>query len=154
MFSKIEIKEIKNYINKTSKKTKIYIGTDSTKLKKKRVRYATVVVIHQENSKGCKIFGSISYEKDIDYKASKPFNRMMNETYKSAEIYLELANVIGERHKELHLDINKDEKHGSSIAFSASVGYIKGVCGLNPKAKPSEESFAASCVADKWCKEG
>ena len=152
MFSEKEIKEIKEFIKKTDKDTKIYIGTDSTKLKKKKVRYATVVVIHQSGIKGCKIFGYTSFEKDIDYKANKPFNRMMSETYKSAELYLELANTIGNRYNEVHLDINKEEIHGSSVAINAAIGYIQGVCGIVPKSKPAENSFAASCVADKWCK--
>ena len=154
MFTSSELETIKGFISNTSLDTKIYIGTDSTKLKKKNVRFATVVVIHQNGSRGCKIFGYTSFEKDIDFKANRPFNRMMNETYKTAEVYLELADTIGERFHEIHLDINTEEKHGSSVALSAAVGYIKGVCGINPITKPSEGSFAASCVADKLCKEG
>jgi len=151
MFNEMEMKIIKNYIEKSSINTKIYIGTDSTKLKHKKVRYATVVVVH-ENNKGCKIFGSTSYEKDIDYKPNRPFNRMMNETMKSAETYLQLASSIGKRYNELHLDINPEEQHGSSVAVSSAIGYIKGVCSIFPKTKPSENSFAASVVADKWLK--
>jgi len=152
MFNEKEISEIKDFINKTSMDTKIYIGTDSTKIKKKKVRYATVVIVHQDGMKGCKIFGSFSFDKDIDYKPNRPFNRMMQETYKTAEIYLELANIIGKRYHEVHLDINPDKTHGSSVAVQAATGYIQGVCQMKAIVKPAGDSFAASVVADKWLK--
>ena len=152
MFTDNEILEIKEFIQNTSSDSKIYIGTDSQRMKKKKVRYASVVVIHHNSSNGCKIFGTTNIEKMIPEKKSRPFSRMMNETYKTAELYLLLEDVLLERDVEIHLDVNPDKLHGSSIAVSSAVGYITGVIGLVPKTKPSEYSFAASCVADKWCK--
>lgn len=153
MFTKEELKEIKDFIGSSSLDSKIYIGTDSTRLRKSKVRYATVVVIHFDGCRGAKIFGYTDIEKAIKEKANRPFNRMMSETMKSAELYLELADVIGSRYNEVHLDINQDAMHGSSVALSSAVGYIQGVCGVIPVTKPAESSFAASCVADKWCRQ-
>lgn len=75
---------------------------------------------------------------------------MMMECYKTAELYLELQECFGKRNVEVHLDIAKDEKYGSSCALSSAMGYIKGVCNVVPISKPAENSFAASIVADKF----
>lgn len=152
MFTKEELKEIKNFISSSSLSSKIYIGTDSQKKKHGKTRYATVIVVHYNGNNGAKIFGTIDTEKDIKEAKNRPFNRMMKETYKTAEIYLELSNSIGKRYCEVHLDINEDENYGSHIALQSAVGYIKGVLGIIPITKPAEKSFAASCVADHWCK--
>lgn len=153
MFNKEELKEIKEFIGSSSLQSKIYIGTDSQKKKHGKTRYATVVVIHYNGNNGAKIFGTVSTEKDVKEVKNRPFVRMMNETYKTAELYLELAKCIGPRYSEVHLDINTNEKCGSHVALSAAVGYIKGVLGIVPITKPAEKSFAASCVADHWCKQ-
>lgn len=152
MFTDEEIKEIKKYIENTTSKTKIYVGTDSQKLKHSRTRYATVIVIHYDGHCGAKIFGTVSIEKDIKEKKNRPFMRMMNEVYKTSDVYLKIVDSIGSRYSEIHLDINPDENYGSNIALTSAVGYIKGVLGVTPITKPAERSFAASCVADKWCK--
>lgn len=154
MFSQQELQEIKEYIKNTPKDTDIYIGTDSHKGRKNKVtRYATVVVIHPSKRNGAKIFGTITTEKDVQEKKNRPFNRMMNEAFKSTELYLELADTIQERKCELHLDINPDEVHGSHVAHQSAIGYVKGVAGLTPVVKPSDRSFAASVCADKWVKQ-
>jgi predicted RNase H-related nuclease YkuK (DUF458 family) len=72
----------------------------------------------------------------------------MNEVYKAAEMYLELAEAIGDRECEVHIDINPNEKHGSSCVISEAVGYIRGMTGVTPKVKP--QAWAASICADKF----
>jgi len=148
MFTEKEIIEIKDFISNVSEESSIYIGTDSKKMKSKKTRYATVVVIHYDSNNGAKIFGTITIEKDIKEKLSKPFARMMAECYKTAEMYLALKDCFGKRKVEVHLDIAKDEKFGSNCALSSAMGYIKGVCDVTAKHKPAENSFAASVVAD------
>lgn len=150
MFNTEELKEIKDFIRNSSEDSSIYIGTDSKRQKNKKTRYATVVVIHYGSNNGAKVFGYISLEKDIKEKLNRPFSRMLNETYKTAELYLELQDTFGKRNVEVHLDIAKDEKYGSNCALSAAMGYIKGVCNIVPISKPAENSFAASIVADKF----
>ena len=73
---------------------------------------------------------------------------MLFRSYKAAELYLELAESIGERHCEVHIDINPNEKHGSSCVIQEAVGYIRGMTGVTPKVKP--EAWAASIAADKF----
>jgi predicted RNase H-related nuclease YkuK (DUF458 family) len=45
------------------------------------------------------------------------------------------------------LDINPDEKYGSSCVVQEAVGYIRGMCNVVPMVKP--RAFAASYCADR-----
>ena len=71
----------------------------------------------------------------------------MNEVYRASEMYLQLADVIGDRHCEVHLDINPDILHGSSCVVTQAIGYIRGTCNIIPMVKP--DAFAASYAADR-----
>ena len=67
---------------------------------------------------------------------------------KVAELYLKLGDILEDREVEIHLDINPDEKHGSSCVISEAIGYIKGMCNVTPLVKPN--SWAASHCADRF----
>jgi predicted RNase H-related nuclease YkuK (DUF458 family) len=130
--------------------TKIYIGSDSARYRKGDVwhaEYCTVVVVHYDGNRGCKVFGQLESERDYDQKKDKPRMRLMNEVMRTAQMYLDLEEVIGYRDVQIHLDINPDEKHGSSCVISEAVGYIKGFCNVVPFVKPN--AFAASIAADR-----
>ena len=71
----------------------------------------------------------------------------MTEVYKIADLYLQLADVLEDRHVEVHLDINPDEKYGSSCVVQEAIGYIRGMCNVIPMVKP--RAFAASYCADR-----
>jgi predicted RNase H-related nuclease YkuK (DUF458 family) len=73
--------------------------------------------------------------------------RLMNEVMRTAQMFLDLEDAIGDRHCEIHLDINPNEKFGSSCVISEAVGYIKGFCNVIPFVKP--RAFAASIAADR-----
>ena len=96
---------------------------------------------------GCKIFGKVTTERDYDKRHDRPSFRLMNEVYKASEMYLELADAIGDRHAEVHLDINPDYVHGSSCVVTQAIGYVLGTCNVKPMIKP--EAFAASYAADR-----
>lgn len=148
---KLNIQEVKRFIEAQSPQTKIYLGADSARYKSKGKWYADytiAVVIHIDGCHGCKIFGEVQTELDYDAKSSKPSMRLMNEVYKVAEVYQKLVDVIGDRQVEIHLDINPDEKHNSSIVIQQAVGYIKGMCNVVPMVKP--KAFAASYAADRF----
>lgn len=147
----MDIDEVREYIRSTSQNSKIYIGCDSERFRHKDswyADYASVVVIHIDGKHGCKIFGRITRELDYDRKVSRPAMRLMNEAYKVQELYSQLQEVIGKRFCELHLDINPDERYGSSCAVTQAIGYIMGTCNMKPKIKP--QSFAASIAADRF----
>ena len=150
---KFNIQEIKDYIQ-DNPDAMIFIGCDSQKIsskkrkklkiKHKTARFVTAVVVYQKDKN--KIFFEVSKERDIDIKPGKPFNRMMNEVYKTAEITLELMDVLIDRTFQIHLDISTEEYNGSNVAMSAAIGYIWGVIGVEPVLKPN--SWVASTVSD------
>ena len=72
----------------------------------------------------------------------------MNEVYKAVDVYLELIDAIGDRESHIHLDLNVSEKHGSSCVTQEAIGYVRGVCGIEPNVKPT--AFAASYAADRF----
>lgn len=150
MQNKFNIEEVKKFIENSSLETKIYIGSDSERFRKKNLWYAdytTAIVVHIDGNKGCRVFGYSEVERDYDQNKNKPRMRLMNEVMRTASMYLELHDAIGERKFELHLDINPDEIHGSSCVIQEAVGYIRGMCNVIPMVKPS--SFAASFCADR-----
>ena len=147
---KINIDEVKQFIEAQSPETKIYIGGDSERLIIDDVWYADytlAVVVHIDCKHGCKIFGETVRERDFDQKKSKPRMRLMSEVYKIAELYLKLQDVLEDREVEVHLDINPNEMYGSSCVVNEAVGYIRGMCNVVPLVKP--KAFAASYCADR-----
>ena len=142
---KINIEEVKNFIESQSPNTKIYIGADSERFligKDWYADYTLAVVVHINGNSGCKIFGEVQRERDYDQKKNRPRMRLMNEVYKLAELYQKLHDVLEDREVEVHLDINPNEMHGSSCVINEAVGYIRGMCNVVPLVKPN--AFAAS----------
>ena len=150
MLKKIDINEVKQFIESQGPNTKIYIGADSERFAIGRDWYADytlAVVVHIDGNNGCKIFGEVQRERDFDQKKNKPRMRLMTEVYKIAELYLKLAEVLEGRDVQVHLDINPNEMHGSSCVINEAVGYIRGTCNVVPMVKPN--AFAASYCADR-----
>ena len=149
MFSQDELEEIKDYLINVEDNSKVYVGCDSLKYKKGKTwyaRYTTVLVVHIASSKGCKVFGYSERERDYDPKKEKPRMRLMNEAYKTTQLYMEFAEELEDFEVELHLDINPDKKHNSSIVINEATGYVVGMTGLEAKVKP--HAWASSYCAD------
>jgi predicted RNase H-related nuclease YkuK (DUF458 family) len=147
---KFDIQEVKDFINAQGPDTKVYLGADSERVRINGVwyaDYALAVVVHIDGQHGCKIFGYIDREIDYDHKKSKPAMRLMTEVMKVSELYQTMQDVLMDRHVEVHLDINRDEKHGSSCVVQQAMGYIKGTCNMTPMIKPNAP--AASFCADR-----
>ena len=151
MSREFNIEEVKEFIRNSSTVSNIYIGADSERYRgrddKWYAEYTVAIVVHLDGSRGCKVFGKVSSERDYDKRHDRPAYRLMNEVYRASEMYLELFEAIGDRHCEVHLDINPNEMHGSSCVIQQATGYIRGMCGFAPKVKP--EAFAASYAADR-----
>jgi predicted RNase H-related nuclease YkuK (DUF458 family) len=145
-----DIEQVKQFIVEQSPETKVYLGADSERLNVRGIWYADytlAVVVHIDGKHGCKIFGDIQRERDYDQKANKPAMRLMNEVYKVSELFQQLADVLEDRHVEVHLDINPNDKYASNIVVSQAIGYIKGTCNITAQVKP--DAFAASYAADR-----
>ncbi len=153
----MNITEVSEYIRSSSKESRIYIGSDSTRFKRLNrdtgikewwSEYCTVVVIHIDSKRGCKIFSKRVIERDYDAKASKPRMRLLNEVTKSIDLYTELSECIGTRHTEIHIDVNPDEKFGSSCVINEALGYVRSMTPVDAKCKPA--GWAASIAADRF----
>lgn len=147
---KINLEEVKAFIEKQGPDTKIYLGADSERFELNKQWYADytlAVVVHIDGRHGCKIFGEVQRERDYDQKKNKPAMRLMNEVYKVADMFHALQDVLQDRYVEVHLDINPNEIYGSSCVVQQAIGYIKGTCNVVPMVKP--KAFAASYAADR-----
>jgi predicted RNase H-related nuclease YkuK (DUF458 family) len=147
---KFNIQEVKDYIRQCSPETRIYLGADSERVSvsgKWYADYTLAIVVHIDGKHGCKIFGDVQRERDYDQKADKPALRLMQEVYKVSDLFHELADVLQDRHVEVHLDINPQERYKSSAVVQQAVGYIKGTCNIDAQVKP--QAFAASYAADR-----
>lgn len=146
----MDLQQVKHFIIDSSDSTCIYIGVDSERVivnEQWFADYTTAVVVHRDGKRGCKIFGGVTRERDYDQRKDRPAYRLMNEVYKASELYMQLIDAIGDRHCEVHLDINPDLLHGSSCVLNQAVGYIRGTCNIVPMVKPN--AFAASYAADR-----
>ena len=147
---KLDINQVRDFIQAQSLETKVYIGGDSRRFRKNgqwHAEYTLAIVVHIDGKHGCKIFGESSTEIDYDQKRSRPSMRLMNEVYKISELYLKLHEVLEDREVAVHLDINPNEMYGSSCVVQQAIGYIRGTCNVIPMVKPN--AWAASYAADR-----
>lgn len=136
--------DAKEAIKRSSADSSVYIGCDSIRFKKNGVwyaKYATVVVVHKESRRGCNVF----YDAQIlrDYGDLK--TRLLTETNFAIQAATDVLDELGERHLEIHLDLNGDPRHKSNIAVREAVGWVMGM-GFEAKIKPY--GWAATHAAD------
>jgi uncharacterized protein len=139
------IEKAKQAIRESSRQSSVYIGCDSIRYKKNKhwyAKYSTVIIVHMDSKHGCRLFHS---SVDLpDYGNLK--QRLLNEVNYAVDAASEIIDVLGDRHMEIHLDINPNPKHKSSVAVKEALGWVKGSLGLDAVIKP--HSFAATHAAD------
>ena len=79
--------------------------------------------------------------------ATNPRMRLVQEAYKAVDIASQIVDVVGDRHFEVHLDLNTNPKHKSNLAVKEALGLVLGRLGFDAKLKP--EAWASSTAADK-----
>lgn len=150
MFDDKKLEELIDLLATLDSNTKIYLGCDSVRVKRKGKKpiavFATVAIVHKNGNKGCKIFSVVDSEPDYDLKPSRPKLRMLNEVQKVCSLATQLLPFIDEFDVEVHLDISQDPNQGSNCAAKEALGYVMATIGIEPKLKP--ESFASSFGAD------
>ena len=139
------IEQAKQAILESSPSSSVYIGCDSIRFRKNNMwyaKYSTVVIVHMDSKKGCKLFHeSVDMP---DYGNIK--QRLLMEVQLAVTTATDVLDVLGERHMEIHLDINPNPAHKSNVAVKEALGWVKGSLGLDAKIKPS--AFAATHAAD------
>ena len=146
----INIDEVAAFAETCDSNTKLFIGCDSERFRLNEIWYAdyiTVVAVHVNGNNGCKIFGAVDRARDYDQRCDRPRMRLMNEVHRVSELYLRLVDKVPYE-IEVHLDINPNEMHKSSIVINEAIGYIRGMCGVIPFVKPN--AWAASSCADRY----
>lgn len=139
------IEDAKQAILESSPQSSVYIGCDSIRFRKNNqwhARYSTVVILHMDSKHGCRLFHDTVDMPDF----GNLKQRLLNEVQMAVMAATEIIEVLGDRHMEIHLDINPDPKHKSSVAVREALGWVKGSLGLDAKIKPA--SFAATHAAD------
>ena len=137
--------EAKQAILNSSPQSSVYIGCDSIRFRKNKqwyAKYSTVIIVHMDSKKGCRL-----YHESVDmpdYGNLK--QRLLMEVQLAVAAATEVIEVIGNRHMEVHLDINPDPRHKSNVAVKEALGWVKGSLNLDAKIKPA--SFAATHAAD------
>jgi predicted RNase H-related nuclease YkuK (DUF458 family) len=143
--------EAKKAIRESSKSSSIYIGADSIRYKKNGnwwAKYATVIVLHQDSKRGCKLFHS--YVDMQDFGSIK--QRLLNEVMYAIEATYAVVDDVESRHLELHIDINPSPRHKSNVALKEALGWVKGSLGIDAVIKPN--AWAATHAADHLVRRG
>lgn len=146
--TKTYIERAKEAILSSSPESSVYIGTDSKRFKRNGLwyaRYMTVIIVHRDSSKGCQLFYDAQIMQDWGSDKS-PKQRLLNEVMFAVNAAFEVLDVIGDRHYEVHLDLNPNQKYKSSVAVKEALGYVRGNLGIEAKIKP--DAFAAMHAAD------
>ena len=135
-----DVEEVRSFIEQTSEESAIYVGCDSRQFRSKTI-FVTVVVVHINSNHGAKIFWKVDRVKRI----ASIRQRLLEEVSRAVYVALMIADVVGDRPFEVHLDINPNPDHRSSVMVKEAVGYVLAQ-GLKPVLKP--DAIAASAVAD------
>lgn len=137
--------EARKAILESSPDSSVYIGADSIRYKKKDkwfAKYSTVIILHMDSKRGCRLFHeSVDMP---DYGNLK--QRLLTEVQFAVAAATEIIDVVGDRHIEIHLDINPNPQHKSNVAVKEALGWVKGSLNMDAKIKPA--SFAATHAAD------
>ena len=150
MFSAEDKVTITQYLHDMPANSSVYIGADSVKFKRKGLwyaRYTVAFIVHIGSKHGGKIFHATETERDYDPKKEKPRMRLMNEVYRAVGVYMDFAEVLEDLPVEIHIDINSDLNHNSSIVLREALGYVKGMTGIEGVPKP--DAWAASHAGDR-----
>ncbi len=148
MFNFTEKQEIIEYLQNTE--GNVYIGCDSVRKKARDhitwvAEYSVTFCVHINNANGCKIF-YYKEKEPIFGDPKKPGQRLMNEVFKTVELYKEFEYELIDRDVEIHLDVNPLDEFASSKVVKQAKGYVLGVIGIDPQLKP--DAYAASYAAD------
>src|ERR1041384_8485826 len=130
--------DAKEAIRQSSPESSVYIGCDSVRFKKEGrwfARYATAIIVHKDSCHGCKIFYHAETIPDFGRTTEGLKNRLLTEVNYAVMAATDILPVLGDRHLEVHLDVNPDPKHKSNIAAKEALGWVLGM-GLDAKIKP------------------
>jgi predicted RNase H-related nuclease YkuK (DUF458 family) len=137
--------KVRQAILDSSPQSSVYVGCDSIRFKKRDkwyAKYSTVVVLHVDSNRGCKLFHETVNLPD--YGNIK--QRLMTEVTFAIAAVEEILSVVGTRKLSIHLDLNPNPEHKSNVAVKEALGYVRGQLGIDAVIKPN--AWAATHCAD------
>lgn len=137
--------KVRQAILDSSLQSSVYVGCDSIRFKKHGkwyAKYSTVVALHVDSNRGCKLFHETVDL--LDYGNIK--QRLMTEVTFAIAAVEEILPVVGSRKLSIHLDLNPNPEHKSNVAVKEALGYVRGQLGIEAVIKP--DAWAASHCAD------
>lgn len=144
------IEKAREAIKASSNESSIYVGCDSDRFKKKGlwyIKFATVIIIHKDSKHGAVIHHNVEVLRDYSNSLKM---KLLQEVQYAIDATCSIIDVIGDRHLEIHLDLNGNPKHKSNEAVKEALGYVKGMFGFDAKIKPNAP--AASYAGDHICR--
>lgn len=156
--------EVRDYIaTHTNAQTRYYVGADSSAFRKFDPKtgknewfaeYTLAFAVHRHTEggigQGVKCFGESVVERVYDKNRGRPAGRLMRECVLLSEFFLKLYPLLEDKEFiELHMDISKDKKNGSSCIVEQAIGYLKGICGNLAVVKVKNDAHCASFLADR-----
>lgn len=150
--NKYSIEHIRARVAEAGSDSLVYVGTDS-KQTKFHTTFITVVIIHKgaksnEGGKGCEVFPfvvSVPKIKHLKQKLLQEVNYAMS--YALDLVYDSEGNEVVPREiVEVHMDINPNPRHKSSVAVKEALAYVSGQ-GFTARFKPDA---LASTGASDW----
>ncbi len=160
---RIDLNEVVDFINKQSPETVIYVGGDSSIYKvndETWILFIVIIGIHIDGCKGVKVFKQAEWIRDYSHSLRQ---RLLAEAGSIATIASQIAEYVGDRHFQVHLDINSKKEHASNVVIKEAVGYVKGMLAewmydedengnqverIKVKVKP--DAFMGSIGADRY----
>ena len=121
---------------------KIFVGSDSVK-EQKDCTFVVTVCIYNPGAGGRYYFKRFKHPTKI-FPSLRA--RIFQEAAEAIDVTLKLLQEIPDAPVEIHLDVNRDKRHGTGSFSEQVVGYAKSI-GVDCKIKP--DSWASSDIADK-----
>jgi predicted RNase H-related nuclease YkuK (DUF458 family) len=135
----------------------VYIGTDS-KVRGPRIKYVSVVVLYKRGRGGHVLLAT-----KTEMANKKMSNReiMVHRLWHEVELTHSLATQVlqgvkglNPKNLKVHLDINPDPQHASSVVHQAAQGYIRSLAIPEENIMSKPGGFAASFAADHYLQNG
>lgn len=146
------IRDVKEYVKEfleTNPTTQIHIGCDSQAAGRNEVHYAISVCLYIPGNGGHVINKKLKLEKNLSRDGKVSYEKLWNEVELAVAAAEELSEVIDAHELTIHIDYNVKATAGSHDLYDAGMGYVSSL-GYKALGKPS--AWAASKVADKYCR--
>ncbi len=138
----VHLLEHLNSVLSNSSDVEVLVGSDSQNRRDHTVYATTVVIRFRGNG------AHVIYRREKAQKVTDLWTRLWGEVERSLAVARNLTTEGGIHVNRIDMDLNADERHGSSKLITAAVGYVRSY-GYEARTKP--DLLIASWAADVLC---